>query len=93
MASAEETPDRRLVREDPADAGAPFDLAVQALDRIRRVWLRAAPLGKGPVGAHVLLGGVQERGELRDLATRLAGDQAPLGPGGRAVGLGDRRWR
>jgi hypothetical protein len=37
LASADETPDRRLVREDPADVGAPFDLAVQTLDRIRRV--------------------------------------------------------
>ncbi len=84
-----EPPDRCLVREDLHDIGAPLDLAVQTLDRIRRVSLRLVPLRKGHVSEHVLPGGIHQRGELRHLPAHLVGDQVPLGLGGRVVGLGE----
>ena len=46
-------------------------------------------LGKGHVGENVLLGLVQERGELGQLGADLVGDLAPLGLGGVGMILGE----
>ena len=46
-------------------------------------------LGEAHVGEHVLLGLVQQRGELGQLGPDLVGDLAPLGPGGVGIVLGE----
>jgi hypothetical protein len=47
-------------------------------------------LGEGHVGEDVLLGLVQERGELGQLGPDLVGDLAPPGAGGVGMILGER---
>jgi len=56
------------------DVGSPFDLAVEALDRIGAVELRPVLLREGHVGEHVRLGVVEDGGELRHLRPDLVGD-------------------
>src|ERR1700730_6319409 len=64
------------------DLGAPFDLAVEALQRVGGVQLDAVLGREGHVGEHIGLGLVQEGGELRKLGAQLVGDPAPLSSGG-----------
>ena len=53
-------------------------------------WILArCSLGKAHVGEHVLLGLVQQRGELGQLGPDLVGDLAPLGLGGVGMVLGE----
>lgn len=49
---ADETDDRRLVREDSDDFRATLDFAVQTFDRIGRVPFRPVLLGEGRVGGN-----------------------------------------
>src|SRR3954467_14650326 len=66
-------PDQRgVVGEDPHDVGAPCDLAVEALKRIRRSDLRPV-LGRERVeGQDVGLGVLEQRSDLRQPAFQLA---------------------
>jgi hypothetical protein len=89
----DEAGDRSLVREDADHLGAPLDLAVDALEWIGRVELGPVLLGEAHIGEHVLLGRVQQGGELGQLLPDLVGDLAPLRPGRRRHDPGRRRWR
>ena len=80
---------RSTVREYADHVGAALDLAVEPLNRVRAVQLDPMRGGEVHVGEDVLLGGVHQGGELRDLGTDLVGDPAPLGVGGRRIGLGE----
>lgn len=55
-----------------------FDLAVEALDRIRAVKLCPMLFREGHVGENVRLGIIEDGGELRHLRPDLVGDGAPL---------------
>jgi len=52
-------------REDADDVGAPADLAVEPLERIRAGQLAPVVDGEGVEGEHVLLGPFQHRGDRR----------------------------
>jgi hypothetical protein len=76
------------------DVGAALDLAIEALDGVRRVQLRAVFLWEGHVGQHVVLVRamaltVHDGGELRHLGSDLVGDGTPLGAGGLRGVLGE----
>ena len=75
-------PDQRgVVGEDPDDVGAPADLAVEALKRIRGPQLAPVLGREGVERQHVGLGLVEQRGDLRQPPLEL-GDgvaQAPAG--------------
>jgi len=66
-----------LVGEDADDLGAPLDLAVQPLERVRGLKLRAALRWKGRLGEHVRLRLVHEFGQFRHLRPELVGDATP----------------
>jgi predicted amidophosphoribosyltransferase len=80
-----------VVGEDAHDVGAPGDLAVEALQRIRRAQLRPVRRREGVAGEDVFLGVGQHAGDLRQRAfearDRLAEPLARLLGG---VGLEDR---
>jgi hypothetical protein len=69
--------------------GAPLDLAVEALQRVGGVKLGPVLLGEAHVGAHVVLGLVEQGREFGQLGADLVGDLAPLGLGGAGVVLGE----
>ena len=61
--------DRGLVGEDADHVGAAFDLAVDAPQRIGRVDLGPVLFGEAHIGEHVLLGFIEQGGELGQLDT------------------------
>jgi hypothetical protein len=65
-------PDQRgVVGEDPDDVGAPGDLAVEALKRIRRSDLGPVLGREGVEGQHVGLGLLEQRRDFRQPALEL----------------------
>src|SRR5215210_3635453 len=69
-----EPDERAVVGEDADDVGAPADLAVDPLERIRRAQLRPVVCREAVEGEQVLLGLFQERRNLRQrLAQSLEG--------------------
>ena len=89
-------PDQRcLVGEDPDDVGAPADLAVEALERIRGSELGPVGGGKFLEGEDVLLGLFEHRGNLGqrtfELGDRLAGSPAGFLAGVHAEDRADQR--
>jgi hypothetical protein len=54
-----------VVGEDPDDVGAPRDLTVEALKRVRRSDLGPVLGGEGVEGEHVGLGVFEQRRDLR----------------------------
>ena len=69
--------------EDPItveadDVGAALDLAVEALQRVRRVQLGSMRGREGDVGKDIVLGVIDQGGELRQLWAEVIGDAAPL---------------
>lgn len=73
----------------------PLDFAVEALEPIGRVQLRAMLRREGHVSQHVLLGVVHQFGQLRHRRSKLISDLAPLDRGGlrgfQGVRSGDQR--
>jgi hypothetical protein len=57
-----------VVGEDPHDVGAPPDLAVEALQRVGASELAPVVGGEGVEGRDVVLGGLEQRGDLGQLA-------------------------
>lgn len=80
-----------IIWENTHENRAAFDFAVQALDRIGRVRLRAVFLGKGHVSQHVMLGLIHEVWQLRNLGPDLVGSRPPLSAGGLGGVLGEGR--
>ena len=64
------------------DLGPARDLAVEALERVGRVQLRAMRGREGHIGQDTGLRRVEQAGEPRQLRPQLVDDLAPLGPGG-----------
>lgn len=75
---ADQADDGILVGEDADHFGPPFDLAVEAFDRVGGVQLGPVLRGERHVDEHVGLGLVEESGKLGQLGTELIGDLAPL---------------
>jgi hypothetical protein len=80
--------DGGLVGKDADDIGPALDLAVETFERVGGVDLGTMLLGKGHVGEDVLLGLVEQGGQLRQLGPDLVGHLAPLGFGGVGMILG-----
>src|SRR4051812_8709594 len=80
---------RRVVGEDPDDVGAPRDLTVEALKRVRRSDLGPVLGREGVEGEHVGLGLFEQRGDLRQPALELLDGVAQPPAGLIAVGGGE----
>src|SRR3954453_1461588 len=78
-----------VVGEDPDDVGAPGDLAVEALKRIRGADLGPVLGREGVEGEHVGLGVLEQRGDLRQPALELLDGVAQPPAGLIAVGGGE----
>jgi hypothetical protein len=72
-----------------AGAGAAFDLAVHALDRVCRVQFRAVRRREAHIGEDIALGLIHQLGERLDPRAQLVGDLSPLAPGGVGIVLGE----
>lgn len=68
--------------------GPPFDLSIEALNRVRAVKLGPVLLGKGHVGEHIFLHTIHEASKVRHFRPDLIGDVAPLLAGGLGRVLG-----
>jgi len=77
--SADETGNRLFVGEDADNISTPLDLAIEPLDRIVAVQLRAVLGWEGHVGQHILLGAVHQGSEFWHGRAQLIGDATPLG--------------
>jgi hypothetical protein len=67
---------------EPADhIGAPLDLAIQTLDRVGRVELRAMGRKEAHIGQYVGFGLVHRSGQFWHTGPRLVGDLPPLSAG------------
>ena len=65
-------PDQRcVVGEDADDVGAPPDLAVDPLERVGRAQLRPVRLREGVEGEQVILGLLEQLGDLRRWSAQL----------------------
>ena len=78
-----------LVGEDPDDAGAALDLAVEALERVGGRDPGAMLGGERHVGEDVGLDGVHAPGDVGEAIAELIGDVAPLAAGRGRVVLGE----
>src|SRR5262249_11606000 len=85
---ADEADDGVFVGEDADDVGTALDLAIEALEGIGGMQLRAMGGGEGHVGEDVGLGLVHQGSEFGHAGPKLVGDQAPLCFGGAGIVLG-----
>lgn len=86
---ADESDDRGFVGEDADDLAATLDLAVEALERVGGVELRAVLGREAHVGQHIGFGLIEQGGEPVHAWLGLIGDLAPLRAGSLGVVLGD----
>ena len=84
---ADQALDAVLIREDAHHIGPPFDLLVQALQRVRAMQLRPVLGREAHVGQHVIHAVVDEDLELGPAVVELVGKMGEAGPGRRLIGL------
>ena len=68
-----ESDQRPVVGEDPDDVGAPADLAIEPLERVRRSDFAPVIRREGVEGEHVLFGRLEDRLDLWELALERGG--------------------
>jgi len=76
----DEPNDGLVVGEDADDLGATLDLAVDTLDRIRRVQFRAVRRREAHIGEHVALSLIHQLGELLDPSGAAGRRPVAIGP-------------
>jgi len=81
--------DGRLVGEDPHHLCPPFDLLVEALQRVVRPDLLPVLDREGSVGQHIFLGFVHQIGELCNAGPETVGYPPPLFVGAMGIGLSE----
>lgn len=69
--------------------GAALDLAIEALDRVRRVDLHPVLLREGHIGQHVCLCLVHKSSDLWNIGSELVRDPGTLSLGGGFIILGE----